>query len=142
MKESKKKPEITFFAGPNGSGKSTITALIKPPYKYINADEIKSILDFSDLEAAQMAEKMREKRLENNEDFCFETVLSTDRNLKLLQRAKNVGYFIRCFYILTADPQVNVERIRGRVAVGGHDVPEEKILSRYDKALALFPKVL
>lgn len=28
---------------------------------------------------------------------------STERNLKLLNRAKEKGYFIRCYYILTAD---------------------------------------
>ena len=38
------KPEIVVFAGPNGSGKSTVTELLKPPYDYINADEIKKHL--------------------------------------------------------------------------------------------------
>lgn len=36
-----KQPEIIVFAGPNGSGKSTFTALLKPPYDYVNADKIK-----------------------------------------------------------------------------------------------------
>ncbi len=82
-----KKPEIIVFAGPNGSGKSTFTELLKPPMGYINADEIKKSLKCSDLEAAQIAEKQRESHLENLEEFCFETVLSTDRNLRLLKRA-------------------------------------------------------
>lgn len=72
------------FAGPNGSGKSTITQLIKPPMDYINADEIKKNMKCSDLEAAQLAEKQREDCIERMDEFCFETVLSTDRNLKLL----------------------------------------------------------
>ena len=42
----------------------------------------------SDLEAAQLAEKQREDCIERMDEFCFETVLSTDRNLKLLERAK------------------------------------------------------
>ena len=63
-------------------------------------------------------------------------------NLKLLQRAKKAGYFIRCYYILTADPIINVYRIRTRVALGGHDVPREKIFARYDKALALVKDVV
>lgn len=123
----KRKSEIVVFAGPNGSGKSTFTALLKPEMDYINADEIKKNLKCSDYEAAELAEMQREKHLQNMEDFCFETVMSTERNLNLLKRAKEKGYFIRCYYILTADPMINIFRVCTRVAVGGHDVPEEKI---------------
>ncbi len=104
---------------------------------YINADEIKKYLKCSDLEAAQLAEKQREDHIKQISEFCFETVLSTERNIKLLKKAKDKGYFIRCYYILTADPMINVWRVRSRVESGGHDVPEEKIIVRYDRALAL-----
>lgn len=137
MSESQKKPEVVVFAGPNGSGKSTFTELLKPPMDYINADEIKKNLKCSDLEAAQLAEKQREKHIEQMSEFCFETVLSTERNIRLLEKAKRQGYFIRCYYILTADPMINVLRVRSRVESGGHDVPEEKIITRYDRALNL-----
>lgn len=144
MKELKadKRPEIVVFAGPNGSGKSTFTELLKPPMDYINADEIKKALKCSDKEAAIEAEKQREAHLEKFEEFCFETVLSTERNLKLLQRAKEKGYFIRCYYILTADPEINVCRVQSRVAEGGHDVPRDKIISRYERALDLVKDVV
>lgn len=142
MNGLKKKSEIVIFAGPNGSGKSTFTSLLKPSMDYINADEIKKILKCSDFEAAKLAEKQREEHLQNMEDFCFETVLSTDRNLNLLKRAKEKGYFIRCYYILTADPMINIFRVRARVEVGGHDVPDDKIISRFDKALALVYEVV
>lgn len=137
MNVSPRKPEIVVFAGPNGSGKSTFTELLKPPMDYINADEIKKNLKCTDLEAAQLAEKQREEHMKYMEEFCFETVLSTDRNLKLLKKAKEQGYFIRCYYVLTVDPMINVLRVRSRVQSGGHDVPEEKIILRYDRALAL-----
>lgn len=136
VKELNKQPEIIVFAGPNGSGKSTFTELLKPPVDYINADEIKKHLKCDDLTAAKLAEKQREDHLQNKEDFCFETVLSTPRNLNLLRRAKKLGYFIRCYYVLTVDPYINVYRVKSRVAEGGHDVPVEKIIERYDKALA------
>lgn len=137
MNVLQKKPEVVVFAGPNGSGKSTFTELLKPPMDYINADEIKKNLKCSDLEAAQLAEKQREEHIEQMNEFCFETVLSTERNLRLLERAKEKGYFIRCYYILTADPAINIWRVKSRVESGGHDVPEEKIISRYDRALGL-----
>ncbi len=142
MNEFQKNPEIVVFAGPNGSGKSTFTQLLKPPIDYINADEIKKYLKCSDLEAAQLAEKQREEHMEQMREFCFETVLSTERNLKLLERAKGKGYFIRCYYILTADPMINVWRVKARVESGGHDVPEEKIITRYDRALALVKNLI
>lgn len=137
MSVFQKNPEIVVFAGPNGSGKSTITELLKPPMDYINADEIKKIIKCSDLEAAQLAERQREEHISQMNEFCFETVLSTGRNLELLRKAKNKGYFIRCYYVLTADPMINIWRVKSRVESGGHDVPEDKIIKRYDRALEL-----
>ena len=142
MSELQKKPEVVVFAGPNGSGKSTFTELLKPPFDYINADEIKKYLKCSDIEAAETAERQREEHVANMEEFCFETVLSTDRNLKLLQRAKEKGYFVRCYYLLTADPMINVFRVKSRVESGGHDVPEDKIIARYDRALNLVKELV
>ncbi|MCI9337857.1 MAG: hypothetical protein HFH93_10030 [Lachnospiraceae bacterium] len=133
-------PEVIVFAGPNGSGKSTITRMAKIGGEYINADDIKRTTLCTDLEAAIKAEELRERMIVDRKDFTFETVLSTDRNLLLLQRAKEKGYFIRGIYVLTCNADINVARVNAREALGGHSVPEEKIRSRYDKALALIPK--
>jgi predicted ABC-type ATPase len=137
-----KKPEVIVFAGPNGSGKTSVTRLAKVIEPYINADEIKRTNYCSDLEAAQIAEKMREECVAKNRSFTFETVLSTERNLRLLQRAREKGYFVRCVYILTSNPDINVSRVESRVANGGHSVPEDKIRSRYEKALSLIPELV
>ena len=136
---SLKLPEIIVFAGPNGSGKSTITRLAKIIEPYINADDIKRSTQCSDLEAAIKAESLRESAVTNKVSFTFETVLPTDRNLNLLRRAKENRFFIRCFYILTADVNVNIARVKSRVENGGYDVPEDKIRSRYAKALYFIP---
>ncbi len=37
----------------------------------------------------------------------------------------------------TEDPVINVSRVRNRVGLGGHPVPEEKIISRYHRSLEL-----
>lgn len=137
-----KKPEIIVFAGPNGSGKSTITKMANVIEPYINADDIKKANHCSDMEAAVMADTMRNQLIDARKSFTFETVLSTDRNLKLLQKAKENGYFIRCIYILTSSPKININRVKARKAAGGHDVPEDKIISRYCKALKLLPTLL
>ncbi len=142
MNDVKKKPEIVVFAGPNGSGKSTFTELLRPLFDYINADEIKKNLRCGDLEAAKLAESQREEHLAKGQNFCFETVLSTRRNLDLLKRAKQKGYFIRCYYVLTMNPLINVYRIKSRVLLGGHDVPKDKILARYKGCLELMKEVI
>lgn len=135
-------PEVIVFAGPNGSGKSTITQMAKVGGEYINADDIKRTTLCTDLEAAVKAEELRERMINNKKDFTFETVLSTDRNLLLLQKAKEQGYFVRGIYVLTSNVDINVARVQAREALGGHGVPEEKIRSRYDKALALIPRLV
>ena len=135
-------PLILVFAGPNGSGKSTVTKLIPQYGTYINADNLKVEYALTDLEAAQKAESLRNKLLEKKSDFTFETVLSTDRNLHLLQNAKKIGYQVHCIYVLTCNADINIARIKSRVQEGGHDVPEEKVRSRYTKALKLLPKLI
>ena len=135
MSSYDRRPKLLVFAGPNGSGKSTVTKSDQIVGEYVNADRIKAIKGCSDLEAAQEAERLREYLLKLRMDFTFETVLSTPRNLLLLQRAHEAGYYIRVIFILTNDSSINVQRVAERVSKGGHDVPEEKIRSRYTRSL-------
>lgn len=133
---------MLVFAGPNGSGKTTLKNSISTVGAYVNADDLKKEYNLTDLEAAQTADALRNKLLDKEEDFSFETVLSTERNLLLMQKAKARGYKIKCVYVLTCDENINVLRVRERRMSGGHDVPEDKIRKRYHRALALLPKVI
>lgn len=130
-------PEVMVFAGPNGSGKTTITKMANTVGEYVNADDIKKATLCTDLEAAVKAEELRNKMISEKKDFTFETVLSTDRNLLLLRRAKQQGYFVRGIYVLTSDVEINIARVKAREALGGHGVPVEKIRQRYERALKL-----
>jgi len=140
--ENMSNPLVLVFAGPNGSGKSTITRLLPSNGVYINADELQKEYALTDLEAAQKAEALRNRLVEKKADFTFETVLSTERNLLLLRKAKENGFEIQCVYVLTCNADINVARVKGRVREGGHNVPEDKIRSRYRKALKLLPQVI
>ncbi len=128
-------PVVLVFAGPNGSGKSTVTKGFDIIGEYINADDIKKQQSCTDLEAAQYATALREDAVKNKRNFTFETVLSSPRNVELLKSAKSSGYRIEVVFVLTADPQINVLRVENRVKNGGHDVPKDKIISRYYKSL-------
>jgi len=140
-------PKLLIIAGPNGAGKTTVTSqILKHEWvegcEYINPDFIARDI-FGDwnsqemvLKAAQFAEKEREKCLENRSSLIFETVLSAPDKIDFIQRAKQQDYFIRLFFIGTDNPQINALRIAQRVMHGGHDVPIQKIISRYYKSIA------
>jgi len=133
---------LVVFAGPNGSGKSTVTkGFLDPSYysAYVNADIIQSQLGLTELEAAQKAEAAREILLAQGQNFAFETVLSTATNFDLLIRAKAFGYHITCYYVLTIDPKINIERVTTRFQAGGHNVSATKVYHRYIRALTLMP---
>ncbi|MCX4265503.1 MAG: zeta toxin family protein [Firmicutes bacterium] len=137
-----KKPELTIFAGPNGSGKSTIYEYAIKHGTYINADVIKASTHCDDLTAAKQAEALRENALAQKSDFTFETVLSTERNLNLLRRAREQGYFIRGYFVFTRHPNINVLRVQSRTEEGGHNVPIDKILKRYKLTMANLPELI
>lgn len=84
-----------------------------------------------------MYSAIKEKR-----DFTFETVLSSEYKFDILNKAKAEGYFIKCVFVLTVNPYINVARVQMRVANGGHFVEKDKILSRYYKSLANIKKLL
>lgn len=136
------KPVVLAFAGPNGSGKTTVTRGLPPFGVYVNADDLKTEYNLTDLEAAQQAELLRNSLLEKKANFSFETVLSTERNLLLLEKAKSLGYEVQCVYVLTCDENINVARVKARCAAGGHDVPTDKIRLRYHRALTLLPRLI
>lgn len=85
--------------------------------------------------AAFVAEFLRLKMLNIVETFTIETVMSDKRKLDYIQLAKSMGYRVYLYFVATKDVAINIDRVRFRVAVGGHDVPEEKIRKRYQDAL-------
>jgi predicted ABC-type ATPase len=140
------KPKLIIIAGPNGSGKTSVTGKILEHKwiegcTYINPDFIARD-DFGDwnspeavLKAVRKAEKLREKCLLNKEGILFETVLSAPDKIDYILRAKEIGYFIRLFFVGTDHPSINAFRIAQRVMEGGHDVPISKIISRFSKSI-------
>ena len=147
-----RKPILIVVAGPNGSGKTSTTRLvIKHEWAeqcvYINPDEMAQT-KFGDWnnpnavrQAVEYCEELREQLLKEHKDFIFETVLSSDGKVDFLKRAKEEGYFMRIFFICTETPSINAARIAKRVMEGGHDVPIQKIISRYLKAITNATKV-
>lgn len=131
-----KKPMLLVFAGPNGSGKSTFTQYFEKLGEYTNADDVVASTGISNIDAAKLVDENRYAAIKERKDLTIETVLSSKYKLDLLKYAKREGYFIKCFFILTTDPTINIARVDNRVALGGHAVEKEKIISRYYKSLS------
>ena len=72
-----KKPEIIMFAGPRGSGKTTAAKFANIIEPYINANEIKKSNFCTNIEAAQIAEDLRNKLIDEKKSFTFETMNHT-----------------------------------------------------------------
>lgn len=68
-------------------------------------------------------------------DLVFETVFSTPEKMDFLLMAKSAGYDINVIFVSTENPQINIQRVANRVLQGGHDVPPEKVISRYDRCM-------
>lgn len=62
--------------------------------------------------------------------------------LILCSRQKNKGYKAYLYYVCTSDVDLNKERVHQRVAKGGHNVPEAKIRSRYERSLTYLKDML
>jgi len=87
--------------------------------------------------ASVAADFIRRKLLETGTTFTFETVMSSPDKVDFLYAARQRGFRIYLYYIATEDPSINIERVRHRVKMGGHPVPEDKIVSRYHRSLDL-----
>jgi predicted ABC-type ATPase len=142
--------KIFLFAGPNGAGKSSIIKEFRNeascPKLYICPDNnIENSLKNNKeayINAMKIAEKERYKAVEEGKSFVLESVFSTQEKLDFLKFVKSKKYNINVSYIITNDPHINIERIKKRVEQGGHDVPKDKIISRYYKSLNLMEETM
>jgi predicted ABC-type ATPase len=153
---------MLMIAGPNGAGKTTLWhRLLEPMLEnaigatYINADEIERELN----EAAQLdprAPQTRETALQAQAEatrqrellltapqglqshFVYETVFSDPYGFKLaeLQRGVDAGYFTVMVFVGLDDVTLAQQRVRNRATLGGHDVPTDVQVDRFDRVFA------
>lgn len=122
------------------------SALIRRSGLTDSLDSIRSTaagqLDFSGIGinsylASAIIELVRWKLLQTGISFTFETVMSSPDKVAFLETARAGGYRTYLYYIATEDPDINVSRVSSRVQEGGHDVPVDRIVSRYHRSLDL-----
>jgi predicted ABC-type ATPase len=141
------RPILVVIAGPNGSGKSTLTDEgnldqlgLALPSNYINPDNIRRQIvaersdlddDAADKAAFWRARELREEYRSGSLSFAFETVFSHPSNLVIMDACRLQGYDVRLLYVTTANVEINVQRVEGRVRAGKHYVHPNKIRNRY-----------
>jgi predicted ABC-type ATPase len=141
---------MIMFAGPNGSGKTTLMRKLKQSGfdfgHYINPDDIALTLQGSYEERVREAQKIADDQramcLKNKTSFSFETVMSHPSKIDVLKQAGELGFRTTLFYVATENPDINIMRVKNRVSLGGHDVPEFKIRERYEKSFKLLPEAI
>lgn len=98
--------------------------------------------DSNSYEGSLISSFLRDKLIENNQSFCFETVMSHTSKLDDITEAKKLGYATYLYFVCIDDPEVNISRVENRVKKGGHDVDKETIKNRYSRTLTnLFPAI-
>ncbi len=94
-------------------------------------------LGFDSYLSAILTDFLRHKLLNEGKSFTFETVMSSPDKIEILKKAQIEGYRTYLYYVATEDPLINLLRIGHRVKSGGHNVPNEKVISRYYRSLEL-----
>lgn len=99
-------------------------------------------LNFSRVEvnsyfASVVSDFIRRKLLLSQQTFTFETVMSSPDKVEFLAKAQSSGYRTYLYYVATEDPAINISRVEIRVKAGGHNVPADKITTRYYRSLEL-----
>ena len=156
-------PELWLVGGPNGAGKTTITRnrplsellagvhFLNPDVRTLELLQQRGIGSFA--EASRQPAVLRElniqaavdshaelvQRLRAGEAVAVETVLSTTKYQPVVEEVLAAGG--RCFLIYVAlnSPDMSAQRVRRRVAEGGHDVPIVKLPERWERSLKLLP---
>ena len=141
---SKDRLHLYIIAGCNGAGKTTASFTVLPEMlncrEFVNADEIaKGLSPFNPEGVAIQAGRLMIDRilhlLKEGETFAFETTLATRSYIQLIQRAQKRGYFVTLLFFSLSTPEQAIARVAKRVSLGGHNIPSDVIMRRYDAGL-------
>ena len=139
-----KNKNLYIIAGCNGAGKTTASFTILPDIldckEFVNADEIaKGISPFQpekvSLDAGRIMLNRINELIEENQNFAFETTLSTRSYRNKILAAKNKGYRVTLLFFWLQNVELAKERVKIRVEEGGHNIKPEIIDRRYYKGI-------
>ncbi len=135
-------PTLCILGGCNGAGKTTLARELLPRLglmRFLNADEIArglSPLDptLSAFKAGRLLLEEARSLMQAKASFAIESTLSGKTYVALIREAKALGYRFLLHYIVIGSGEQAVGRVALRVRLGGHHVPEEDVLRRFDRS--------
>jgi predicted ABC-type ATPase len=140
-------PKMYIISGCNGSGKTTASYTLLPDLldcrEFVNSDEFaKSLSPFDPSAASITASRYMLMKINyllgRYEDFSIETTLATRSLVKIISEAHSVGYEVTILYFWLNSPELAIQRVRDRVAAGGHNIPDAVVRRRYTMGLQYF----
>ncbi len=141
--ERNQSPTIHIVAGPNGAGKTTfaLTYLRQEGIgNFINADMIALGLaplspESVQIEAGRIFLKLLEDKIKQRKDFAFETTLAGHLYLKKIPQWKAQGWRVVLHFLWIPNAEFSKLRVLERVRQGGHGIPEDVVMRRYERTL-------
>lgn len=138
--------ELIIIAGPNGAGKTTFANEFLPAtdgeLAFVNADEIARGLasesissPHRELRAARLMLEQIDALSRANAEFMFETTLASLTYAARIPVWRARGYYVGLVYLRLQSVETSLERVRRRVAAGGHDIPEAIVRGRFARSL-------
>lgn len=136
--------DLYIIAGCNGAGKTTASFTILPEIinckEFVNADEIaKGLSPFQPETVAFEAGRIMLNRintlLADHQSFAFETTLSTRSYKNKVLDAQQKGYTVTLLFFWLQTVDLAKERVKSRVAEGGHNIEPDVIERRYVKGI-------
>ena len=144
-------PVFLIVAGPNGSGKSSVYRdadlewdgrsvwIVNPDILAANISAVENMGPRdANLAAVNRIEAWLEASIDVHKTIGVETVLSTGKYRRLIAKAKCLGFVIWLIYVVLDSPERSIERIKLRVAKGGHHVDDTDVRKRYHRSLEQF----
>ncbi len=141
---------VIIIAGPNGAGKTTFAREFLPQEAdcptFINADLIAQGLSPFRPEAAaaragRIMLEMMADCVRRGESFAIETTLSGRGYARMIPAWRAAGYRVVIFFLELPSSEMAAERVRLRVAQGGHDIPEPVIRRRFTAGRENFVRI-
>lgn len=145
MTRESERPSLVVIAGPNGAGKSTSAPkLLRDTLavaEFVNADVIaQGLSGFDPSQASFAAGRLMLRRLKelalSRRSFAFETTLASRSFAPWIEQLLRQGYHFHLVFLWLPDVELACARVSGRVASGGHDIPETTIRRRYVRGIA------
>ncbi len=94
------------------------------------------------VEAGRAAILLFNRSIVAGKSVSLETTLTGATVLRRIKDARRAGYEISLRYVALASVDLHINRIEQRVMKGGHHIPTETLLRRYEASLDNLPRAL